>query len=75
MLSLAGGSPTTTGPPSVFMLGGIGTIECSNGDTDDDDDHFVVNSAPEVGDIQLHEEPSGLTGLWRWEEINLDDAT
>jgi hypothetical protein len=46
------------------MLGGIGLKECSDGDDENawfsDDDGGIVSFA---------DSPSGLTGLWRWEEV------
>lgn len=50
--------------PDTFMLGGIGLKECSDGDDENawfsDDDGGIVSFA---------DSPSGLTGLWRWEEV------
>lgn len=65
VLSVASSNSADAGAPDVFMLGGIGTQECSDGGSDDDYREGEIGGDP----VQLLDTTGGgLTGLWRWEE-------
>ena len=69
--------PIDSGSPDVFLLGGIGVKECSDGGSDDDDRTIAsdISARSDSENIQALSLPqSGLTGLWRWEEVTSELA-
>eukprot|EP01043_Picozoa_sp_COSAG02_P021568 COSAG02_NODE_1099_length_14585_cov_19.264669_2_plen_86_part_00 len=63
VLSVPSSIPAGSRAPETFMLGGIGHKECMDGDSED---RWVADNDGNM--ILFADNPSGLTGLWRWDE-------